>query len=431
MAGAKTIKPLTTKTIEAMKPSNADLADIEENRGLRVSCGKTGAKTFIYRYKSPVDAKLKQIKIGRFPEVTLTEARGALRQYKQIRAEGRCPATEKKEKADKHERSVSEVDSSFTVEDLVELYLVQRIEDRKTKDGRLIPGARKPKGQAETRRTLHGDVVRVMGSREAASVTRQDVIDLIMEIVDRGANVQAGNVLREWSLAFEFALGLGKLPYNFVNPAFLAKSSLKQAAVRLTSERGKRALDDSELVRLLEWLPKSDFTQTIKQVLMLSLWTGCRTGELCAAEWKDVDLNNGTFRIADSKTGTDRTVQLPRQAVSFLKALRSVTGDYLFPSQKTKLPIQQKQLTEQAWRLRERGSMLNIDRWTPHDLRRTVRTGLSRLKCPSEVGEAVLGHARKGIEGTYDLHRYEDECREWLQKWADHLEALTAQAAAS
>jgi len=40
------------------------------------------------------------------------------------------------------------------------------------------------------------------------------------------------------------------------------------------------------------------------------------------------------------------------------------------------------------------------------------------------VAEAVLGHSRKGIEGTYDLHRYEAECRQWLQKWADHLDAL-------
>ena len=46
------------------------------------------------------------------------------------------------------------------------------------------------------------------------------------------------------------------------------------------------------------------------------------------------------------------------------------------------------------------------------------------MGCPSEVAEAVLGHSRKGIEGTYDLHSYEAECREWLQRWADHLGSL-------
>lgn len=72
--------------------------------------------------------------------------------------------------------------------------------------------------------------------------------------------------------------------------------------------------------------------------------------------------------------------------------------------------------------------MLDIPNWTPHDLRRTVRTGLARKKCPSGVAEAVLGHTKEGINGTYDLHSYEDECRVWLQKWADHLDSLMSES---
>ena len=135
-------------------------------------------------------------------------------------------------------------------------------------------------------------------------------------------------------------------------------------------------------------------------------------------------MKKRTFHIRESKTEVERYVQLPSQAVEFLKTLRLTTGDYPFPSQKTRLPIQQKQLTEQAWRMRVSNKMVDLPAWTPHDLRRSVRTGLSRLQCTNEVAEAVLGHSRKGIEGTYDLHRYEAECRQWLQKWADHLDAL-------
>ncbi len=59
--------------------------------------------------------------------------------------------------------------------------------------------------------------------------------------------------------------------------------------------------------------------------------------------------------------------------------------------------------------------MLDIPSWTPHDLRRTVRTGLSRLKCPNEVAEAILGHTKGGVEGIYNLYKYDDECNKWLQ----------------
>lgn len=116
-----------------------------------------------------------------------------------------------------------------------------------------------------------------------------------------------------------------------------------------------------------------------------------------------------------TKTDVERHVQLSTQAVEFLKVLKMTTGDSLFPSIKGKKPLQQKQLTEQAWRLRTDGRMLDIEPWTPRDLRRTVRAGLSRLGCLNEVVEAILGHSRSGIEGTYDLHKYEKECAYWLQ----------------
>lgn len=50
-----------------------------------------------------------------------------------------------------------------------------------------------------------------------------------------------------------------------------------------------------------------------------------------------------------------------------------------------------------------------MEDWNPHDLRRTLRTNLSRLGCPADIAEAVLGHSKKGIEGTYNLHTYERE----------------------
>lgn len=54
-------------------------------------------------------------------------------------------------------------------------------------------------GQKECRRTLGVDAVQVLGDNIASEVTRKDIVALIMEIVDRGANVQAGSVLRELS----------------------------------------------------------------------------------------------------------------------------------------------------------------------------------------------------------------------------------------
>lgn len=186
----ETKKPLTTKTIEMMKPKDSDKADIGEYSGLRVTCGKTGVKTFFYRYSSPITKKLTQVKIGSFPQTSLAEARKQLKELKHIRLAGRCPATELK--TFKKEQAQKESQKLFYVKDLIELYLSQYIEDHYSENGRLIVGARKPKGQDEVRRTLYNDVVIPFGDRLASSMTRKEIAEHITNIVNnRGASVQA------------------------------------------------------------------------------------------------------------------------------------------------------------------------------------------------------------------------------------------------
>jgi integrase len=419
-------KPLSFRAIDSMKPDSRDLSDTGEYRGLRVTCGRAGTKTFFYRYKSPLTGKLVQMKLGSFPSMSLSDARQELEGHKSVRNSGRCPATEKREAvlAEQEVKEKRKTQKEFTVRALIDLYLEQYIDDRMV-NGKRVAGARKPKGQDEVRRTLYADPVKVLGKKPASIITRKDISSLVVGIVDRGANVQAGNVLRELLAAYEFAIGLDTyFDDDFVNPCIQAKAGLRQAKIKLTPHKGKRALSNNELAELLHWLPGSAYTPTQKNVIQMALWTGCRTGEVVNAEWQHVDLKKKTWHLPETKTFVERYVQLPEQAIAFLTYHRKMTGKYLFPSTKTGLPIQQKQLTEQAWRLRRDNKMLDIKPWTPHDLRRSVRTGLSRLGCPNEVGEAVLGHSKQGIVGTYDLHQYEPECREWLQVWADHLDAL-------
>jgi hypothetical protein len=62
--------------------------------------------------------------------------------------------------------------------------------------------------------------------------------------------------------------------------------------------------------------------------------------------------------------------------------------------------------------------------WTNHDIRRTVRSNLSRLRVTEEAREALLAHVRPGIKGTYDHHDYLDEKREALEAWAARLRSI-------
>ncbi|EFH9256802.1 DUF4102 domain-containing protein, partial [Escherichia coli] len=133
-------KPLTARGIDTMK-LGMTLADTGENRGLRVTRGKMGICTFFYRYTSPITGKDKQILIGHYPVTTLADARVRLHELKIIRKQGRCPRTELDEEKKLLKLEKQKVKQKpVTVKDVVELYLTERIEDRKDSDGKLIRG---------------------------------------------------------------------------------------------------------------------------------------------------------------------------------------------------------------------------------------------------------------------------------------------------
>jgi integrase len=66
------------------------------------------------------------------------------------------------------------------------------------------------------------------------------------------------------------------------------------------------------------------------------------------------------------------------------------------------------------------------ERPTPHDLRRTLRTGLARLRVPRDVAERCLNHALPEIEAVYNTHDYLDERREALARWGAEVEAIVS-----
>jgi integrase len=67
---------------------------------------------------------------------------------------------------------------------------------------------------------------------------------------------------------------------------------------------------------------------------------------------------------------------------------------------------------------------VQLKQWANHDLRRLVRSGLSRLRIAEEVREAVLAHARPGIKRTYDLFDYFGPKRDALEQWAALLRPI-------
>lgn len=401
------VKSLTPAIIAGMKPK-VELSD-PDNPGLRVRCTASGTKTFFYRYRAADDA-LRQIKLGEFGAMTLAGARSALAKKKLEREQGVDPQLEKRKvRAEATRAREATRVSGYTVADLIEHYIAEDLD--------------KQKRGGEGERILRRELLPKLGARPAAVVTRRELQDEVIRPTMVRAPRVATQLLSRIRCAYAHGLEQGRLPDDHISPTV----GIKGAA----QVRRKRALGDGELAMFLRWLPRAPYSQAVRDVLQLSLLTATRSGEIVAARWRDIDFERATWQQHDSKTGEPHLVMLSRQAIELLTFRRELDKEFVFASPKRKgHPIAQKAVGLAQYTARQATDGATAadpltTGWTTHDLRRSAATGLARLGCPRVVQDRILNHTDGSIAAIYDRHAYDDEARAWLQKWADHLSALT------
>ena len=135
------------------------------------------------------------------------------------------------------------------------------------------------------------------------------------------------------------------------------------------------------------------------------------------------------------KADAAHVVPLSDDVIDILKSLpRFKKGDHLFSTtfgvravngfSKAKVRLDRRML--RSWRAlgRARGEdrrEAKIEPWVIHDIRRTMRTGLSALPMSDLVRELVIAHTKPGLHKVYDQHAYLDEKRHAFDLWAARL----------
>jgi hypothetical protein len=117
-------------------------------------------------------------------------------------------------------------------------------------------------------------------------------------------------------------------------------------------------------------------------------------------------------------------------AVEEIRSLMGISraSPYLLPRKNGMKPINPMLITRSVERLDHRFQAIGIEPFTPHDLRRTGRTGLDSLGVEDEIAERVLNHQKKGMKRVYDRFAYSPQKRDAIEKWAKYLSDLLAQA---
>ena len=248
-------------------------------------------------------------------------------------------------------------------------------------------------------RILHKEVLPEWKGRDARTIEPHEVIALLDRIVDRGARVMANRVAALLGQLFKF--GIHRRIVNTSPVQLLYRPGGKE-------KPRERTLTDDELAALLRDPKAATRFERLTHAILILLLTGQRRGELALARCSDIDFEARTWTIPaeNSKTGRGHVVPLSDWAVREFRALQGLAkkSAFVLPANGGKKPIDPKQLTRGVARCQARMQKLGIAPFTLHDLRRTCRTGLARLKVPPHIAERVLNHAQEKIPGTYDVH---------------------------
>jgi integrase len=182
----------------------------------------------------------------------------------------------------------------------------------------------------------------------------------------------------------------------------------------------ERVLSPEELRKLWHALGDGRFSDIIRLLLL----TGARRNEIGKLQWNEIDLTRKMIVLPPDRTKNARGLELPLSAQALAvveRQPRRNSSPYLFSDRQgfndwdgAKATLDQR---------------VGIAPWRLHDLRRTCATMLGELGVLPHVIEQALNHvsgAKAGVAGVYNRSKMLDAVREALQRWADHVERITA-----
>ena len=385
--------------INIKKAKSGDKArKLYDGGGLYLQIETTGGK--LWRYKYHFDGKEKLLAFGKYPDVSLQEARKRHSEAREQLAQGVDPmAAKKAQKAAGKERAAN----SFEV-------IAREWFERWKCD--------KAAGTIQRAlSSLEKDVIPYIGGRPVSEIKTPDALAVLQKIEDRGRVKMARKVRDVISMVFRYAVQTGRAEYN---PCDNLRGALKPAKVKHFAA----LTEPAKVAELLRAIDRYQGGTVVRAALRLAPLVFVRPGELRTMKWADVDLEHREWSYTVSKTNTEHLVPLSRQAVEILKDIYPLTGssEYVFPGQRWGRPFSDMTIN----RALQTMGYDTKEEMTGHGFRAMARTLLAeKLHVSPEVIEHQLAHKVPDALGTaYNRTKFLDDRRRMMSAWADYLEHL-------
>ncbi|WP_067984066.1 tyrosine-type recombinase/integrase [Neptuniibacter pectenicola] len=395
--------PLTVKEAQAATPREKEYK-LSDEKGLFLLIKTNGAKYWRMKYR--FQGKEKLLSFGVFPEITLKKAREKRDEARLLLADGIDPSAHKK--ANKASEKLRATNSFQSI--ALEWFETQQSDKTLGYQKRVL-------------RALEHDLFPSIGDTPINEVTAPMLLGALRKVEDRGAIETAHRDKQIAGQVFRYAIATGRAERD---PTPDLKGALKPAKTKHFSA----ITTPKEAGQLMAAIDLFQGTEVVRSALKLSALFFCRPGELRHLKWSDINHDELRIELVAEKTHQQHIIPLSEQAISILQDLHPITGkgEYIFPSARGRSRC----MSENAIRVALRSMGYDNDTMTPHGFRAMARTLLDEaLNYRVEWIEQQLAHAVKDANGrAYNRTKHLEQRTEMMQRWADYLDQLKAQALA-
>lgn len=368
-----------------LKAGKATKKAVGDGVYFRVSNEGTGFWIFKYTFNS----KRCELSFGKYPEMSLREAREKGLAFRKQLANQINPLIEKAREKTNPFKTVNDLAIHWLDE------LSRRIKHPEIPERVYLKDIKPVIGQVTLKDLRATDVKRVIDKISTGENPRptiaNDALGYMKQIFNHGV----------------------KLDVMLGNPA----AAFKPSDAGGTESSRERTLSLKEIESLFSAMERHKCQFGVSNMLSvkLLLLTGVRKNELLQAKWVEVDLENRCWTLPKERTKTNKEFKIPlaNEAVECFNHLKGLAfdSDYVFPARRAgkRFSHVSPDTLNRALSGLLKKSDVPIPHFTVHDLRRTYRSLLAQLGVLPHIAERCLNHKLKGVEGVYDTYDYFDE----------------------
>lgn len=370
--------------------------ELADRDGLTARITANAIITFNYRFRW--QGKQQRIKIGRYPDIKLSDARIKSGEYRQALLDGFDPRSYAI--SQKKGRLLGEL-----CDDFMDIYAYKELSAR----------------TVVLYESFLNKYIKPNATIDVERYKYTDWIKFFDDIRKETTPGNAGSILKRIKTVVRWSKSRGEIANSHC-------LDIPIKAIGAHQNRRERVLEWSEVAGLWRQIESSKATPKCKVCVQLLILTGARNSEIREAERSEFDLENAMWVLPKKRSKTKKAIRRPlsTKSIELIKSLDLIYGlerIHLIEGDKKGAPLTIHAIDRFVKRM---NNHLKYDPFVPHDFRRTISTRLSENKVMLHVTEKMIGHGLGGIMAIYNKHDWIDEQREAYQLYWELIEkALT------